>query len=503
LSNDIVLDVESQEYLQIIEDLNKPRGMGEDVGLTTRLHKGQISVLKDLYVNGKTLILTPSGRKFGKTEVAAYALWRQALLNPGSACYYVCPENTHGRKIIWDTNRLQRFLGNDSAKYIKGNGKNIRNNEMIIPFKNRSFIQVIGSENFGAANGLTPDFAVYDEFKLFHPRWHVDFAPNLIAKAAPLLVIGTLPTPGDKNQDQYMSMLQFAGEDPMASVHVRTTFDNPINHLPAQKKAIESEIGRLRARGEEDVIQREYYSKLIPGGKKAIFPMLSVDAHSREHKSVLAEIAKDVDKLEWHVIADPGNTTVFGVLIVALNPYTKKLYIVDEIYEKNQINTSTSSIYPRIVAKCQALYPNSDMHDDWVKTMDQQAAWFATEVMNQYGVYFQPSAKHLKSKEEGLSLVKDMLLHDLVIISDRCTHLWNEMEKYARDDKGNIPKIHDHLIDCLRYGLIAMNYTMHEVVEAVRTKNLQSIMEKGRFRGRLDSIPNEEDEDEWQDIYDF
>jgi hypothetical protein len=499
----IVLTREDQEYFQIMEDLNAPRGIGIEMGLETRLHTGQITALKGLYQKGVDLIYIPSGRKFGKTECAAYVLWRQALLNPGSACYYVAPEGNHGRKIVWDTQRLQRFLGNDSAKYLKGGGKNIRNNEMFIPFKNRSFIQVVGSENFGAANGLTPDIAVYDEFKRFHPRWHIDFEPNLVARAAPLIIIGTFPTPGDKNEEQYMSLLEHAKTDADSEIHVRTTWDNPLNQQPKVKRSIEKKIQRLRDRGEEDVVQREYYSKLIPGGKNAIFPMMSRDAHFFPHKDLIGMLDKDLAKLEWHVVADPGNATVFGVLFLALNPYTKKIYILDEIYEKEQINTSTRSIFPRIQAKCADLFPGSSLEDDWFKTYDEQAVWFSTEVMSQYNVYFAKSEKHLKRKDEGLSLIKDLLLYELVNVSDRCEKLWWEMESYAKDGKGMIPKMHDHLIDAFRYALTAMHYESHEIVEAIRNKPMQSNMEDGRFRDAMSEIEEDENDDTWSDIYDF
>jgi hypothetical protein len=502
--SDVVLTPRDQAYFDILDDLNKPRGMGLECGLTTRLHDGQISALKGLYTEDVSLILVPSGRKFGKTELAAYVLWRQALLFPGSACYYVVPEGSHGREIVWNNNRLQRFLFEDSNKYLLGEGTRIRNNEMYIPFKNGSYIKVIGSENFGVANGLTPAIAIYDEFKLFNPRWHIDFAPNLAPLAAPLVIIGTLPTPGDKNQNQYMDLIDDVKSEEKAEIHIRTTFDNPINHLPKQNKAIMRQIESLRRRGEEDVVQREYYSKIIPGGKRAIFPMLSRDAHIRSHKDLLAEISKDRSKLEWYITADPGNTTVFGVLFMALNPYTKKLYILDEIYEKEQINTSTRSIYPKILGKSLQLYPGSDIHEDWIKTMDQQAAWFATEVMDQYGVYFQPSAKHLKSKDEGLSMIKDQLLFEMVVISDKCENLYWEMESYAKDGKGNIPKRDDHLIDTYRYTNIAMNYNTHEMVEGLRVKEVDSDMRQNRFRKHEQEIIDADEEGEdWCDIYDF
>ena len=154
----IVLSKQEQEFLQIIEDLNKPRGEGIDVGLKTRLHQGQIEVLDGLIKGYFKTIFCPSGRKFGKSELACYFLFYFALMYPNSACYYIAPEASHGRKIIWDTSRLQNFLGADTQKYCL-EPKNI---EMKLPFRNGSFIQVIGSENYASANGLTPRAIVYD-----------------------------------------------------------------------------------------------------------------------------------------------------------------------------------------------------------------------------------------------------------------------------------------------------------------------------------------------------
>mgnify|MGYP000383265563 CR=1 FL=1 len=42
------------------------------------------------------------------------------------------------------------------------------------------------------------------------------------------------------------------------------------------------------------------------------------------------------------------------------------------------------------------------------------------------------------------------------------------MNKYAKDDKGNIPKKNDHLIDCFRYFNGLAYYNMNEVIEAVK-----------------------------------
>lgn len=477
--SEVVLSPQEQLTLQMLEDLNAPHKDGHLVNLTTRLHPKQIECLMSLYVENKKLIFVPCGRKFGKSELAGYVCWKQAISVPDSAIYYVAPEASHGRKIMWDTQRLQRFLGTNSTKYIN----KINNLEMKVMFKNRSFIQIIGSENWAAANGLTPALVVYDEFKIFHPQFHIEMDPNRAAKAAPLVIIGTQPKVGDRNKGQYEALLEYGLHSKnTAAVHVYTTFDNPINLIPERKQAIEEQIKVLRMRGEEDVVQREYYSKIVPGGSRAVFPMLD-DRHVQPHEDVVASISKDIQKLEWYCITDPGTTTCFAGLIAAINPYTKKVYILDEIYEKDQLKTSVSSIYPRLRELMQRYYPGSNIDDDWTKGYDEAAAWYANEVMQQYGVYFVPTDKTNNKKEAGLSLIKDQLLHDLVVVSDKCKFLFKEMQEYAKDDRGNIPKKNDHLIDCYRYLNSFAHYSMLEVMELIRRKNDSEAISRGRYRG--------------------
>jgi hypothetical protein len=496
-----LLSPEDHLYLQMMEDLNKPFGDGIKVGLTGRLHEDQIEQLKPLYDESNSInsMFISCGRKWGKTELVGYILWRHALLNPGSACYYVGPEATHARKILWDNQRIQKFMGKDTAKYLL----KTQDQPMKIVLKNGSFIQLVGSDNYSVANGLTPHIAVYDEFKAFNNRWHTEFAPNRAAKAAPLVIIGTKPRSGNKNMDQYNEILEYAQGNPDEwYVAERTTFDNPINHMPAQKLIIDQEIKQLIARGDEDVVQLEYYSKVMPGGKRAIFPMFDKTKNVTPHDDLMAIINKDIKRMEWYLITDPGTVTCFGALLACINPYSKQVYILDEIYETNQRDTSTRRIYPRMEAKALNLYPGSNVDDDWTKVADEAAAWYMNEVMDQFYVYFSPTNKNSNKKEEGLSLIKDQMIHKLVHISDRCVNLVIEIEKYSVDDRGNIPKIHDHLIDCYRYLNAAANYNMHELLEAVRYRSDQETISSGRRRHP--SHEKDENSEDWmQGVFDF
>ena len=140
--------------------------------------------------------------------------------------------------------------------------------------------------------------------------------------------------------------------------------------------------------------------------------------------------------------------------------------------------------------------PTYDIKYDWKKGYDEAAAWFANEAMDQFDDYFIPTDKFHNKKEEGLSLIKDMLIHNLVIISDKCENLFKEMQEYSKDDKGNIPKKNDHLIDCFRYFNGLAYYNMNEVIEAVKIQYDRDSIRENRLRHPSDY---EDKSDDWID----
>ena len=452
-------------YLQIMDDLHKHWSP----------HPGQLRVGKPLVSKEVNTTFIQCGRKWGKTDFAIYLLWRHALLNPGSTCYYITPELSHGREIIWHNSRLTQFGrqrdkvgrivpgGNEPMKkYIQ----HISNVDSRLKLKNQSTIKIVGSENWAAANGLTPDFVIYDEFKVFHPQFHTEMNPNRIVRKAPLVIIGTPPKSGDRNADQYLEFAEECVSRDDCFHIIASSYDNP--YTPRDE--IDREIEKLRLRGEDDVVQREYFGKISIGGRNAIFPMFD-NKYIKEHKDVLEEIRYDIKKLDWFCVADPGSTTCFAVLFGAINPYTKQLYLLDELYETNQENTSIRRMYPRIEAKMKELHPNGDIEDNWIKIYDEAAAWFATEIMGQYNIYFTPTSKHMNKKDHGLSLIKDQMIHNFVTISDRCIKLKWEMQMYVKTDKGEVPKKNDHLIDTWRYLNAAAHYNMVEAIEIQKQKS--------------------------------
>lgn len=419
-------------------------------------HEGQIPIGKAIFNEGKKRVFIQCGRKFGKSEISIYCLVRWAITNPDQECYYIAPYRKQARRIAWK--RLKKFVRQLPEKFVTRIGND---NMLEIQFANGSTIYVDGSDNSEADRGLTVNFLVYDEFKDFDPDYHVGMEPNLGITDAPLLVIGTPPD----HECQYTELARDCQEDRdgtdfWISLPSRT---NP--HI--NQKFLDRKEQELKDRGEWDVWEREYMGKYVKGGSGALFPMLSKEKHVEDHDLMYSQsIRRDVNKLEWFCVVDPGTTTVFAGLIVAINKYTKEVFILDELYENQTMNTRVSVVWPKLQEKMLQLNAGVDPKGDyWYRGYDEAAAWFMNEAYDQFGVAFSPTRKRDSNKEEGISLIKDMLAKGKIHMSDRCKKLFFEMENYVKDKNGKIPKKDDHLIDCLRYTLWAAGYSIRDLQE--------------------------------------
>lgn len=444
-------------------DLNKPRDMGVDVNLKTALHEGQVKVLKALFKDNMRIVLVKAARKFGKTQTAIYAAYRIAGTTNNAIIYIVGPEKDHMAKVYWDGGRLPRFLGDDTDKYVE----NTRYNEKSIEFCNGSRIQLVSSDNIAAANGLTPNFIVYDEFKDHNPRFHTDMAPNLTAKGAKLLIIGTLPTYVNRNEKEYEAMVSICEQEDDCSVFTFTTWDNPIMNQPLQKKAIASEIKKLELVGDLAAIEREYYSRRSKVSTRNIFPMFDTAVHVKPHEEIISKLKPDWNLLEKWSVLDPAAKSTFGGLYIMYHPMTKRIIVLDEIYEKNQMETVLSKLGQRIINTMRKLAPKADISHGWHKLMDNAAARERLELADRfpelsYGV----TLKTIKAKQDGVDLIKDLLLNNIIYISDKCHHLIWEIQRYHLNDSGKLVKKDDHLIDCLRYFLVGAGYSPNVIMEA-------------------------------------
>lgn len=430
-------------------------------------HDGQLLMGRAIFGDRAQFVGGENGRNWGKTDFLNYILYRWALMHEGEQFYYCAPYYNQASELIWHSGRLPNFLGPLEKKYID----HIYETDKRIVFKNGSFIKLLGSDNFETSRGLKPKGVGYDEYKDFDMRFDAGMRPNLIAKKAQLVIIGTPPKEDDHPFCKTMDDFKVRKN---ARYFNQPTHVNP--HIDPEYLKEEEES--YRRRGDYAEYQREYLAMRIRGGKDAIFPMLELppmepftkeyigtSRHVIDYDTIMKEIKRRPKDWEFFDIYDAGTVTCFASLFLAINKFDRRVVALDEIYETDQMKTTTDQIYPIAELKMGDI---NWKEDDWLGVYDNAASWFATEVMHLYGRNLNPCEKDIQKKEEKLGLIKDMLLYKvypLLQISTRCQKLMWEMTNYYKDDKGRIPKKNDHLIDCLRYGLNAATYTRIEVTK--------------------------------------
>jgi hypothetical protein len=411
-------------------------------------HPGQVKVFSPLFKNETKELFIQAGRNFGKTEGISYVLWRFAYSNPRSENYYFAPYMKQAREILWASGRMQNF---GPEEWITS----INNTEMRISFTNGSFIKLDGSDNVDAYRGVKPKgITVFDEFKDFRPEFYTAYDPNRAAHDSPLIIIGTPPD----RDCQFTEVAEEFKRNPNKRWFKAPSSDNPhISKEWLENKQIEHEL-----KGEEDVWQREYLAEIVKGGANKVFPMMDkIKRFSKQE--LLSKTYRDRKKLKYYVIADPAAASVFAVLFLCINPYSKEIVILDELYETDQYKMTVEQIGKRI------LQIRNDIYDgDWTMVYDEAETWFANEFRNRFSEYWIPSTKSLNDKEHGLSLIKDIILKNRLFIAIECVKLYWELDNYYKDKNGKIPKTNDHLIDCFRYALGADYYELNTQIEQIK-----------------------------------
>jgi hypothetical protein len=431
-----------QKYLAIVL---------QDLASIWTPHAGQLKVGYAYFNKGLKKIFVRCGRKFGKTEIACYILYRIALTQPNSHCYYIAPTYKQARELVWENGRLPGFLPKRlQDKYIS----KVTETDNRINFKNGSFIKIDGSENYEAYRGINPHAIVYDEFKDFHPKFHEGMEPNLATFQAPIFIFGTPP---DTEDHPFCRVEAGIDEDEEGAAFKMPTNTNP--HI--SQKWLDNMEKVLTSRGEWHVWMREYMAEIVPSGALNIFPMFDAASqeanggkittytkHVRPYGELVERIRRHPKDFTYHAIYDPASTSVFGSLFAVVHKQTKKVSVLREIYEKDKFKTSVKQIWPLAWEIKDSIIPRRDF---WRDVYDYAAAWFRNEVAFEYQESLIPCVKDLKDKNYSLSSIKDFIREDLFEISDQCPKLNWEIRNYATDEDGKIPKKNDHLIDCLRY----------------------------------------------------
>lgn len=418
-------------------------------------HPAQIAPGQALFGEGKKRIFLQAGRRFGKTKLMCYFAVRWAATKPNSNVYIIGPQLQQIREIIWHSRELHKIA---PPELLDGPP---HSTEGRFSFRNGSFIKVSGADNYESLRGLRYSLALVDEIKDVDQKVLDDIIiPGLSDEDAPLVIAGTPP---EVAEHYYWTLVKEAKSSPdWAYFHLPTT-KNPY----LKPEVVERERKRLTDRGDADVFVREYMAEFVPGVKRAVFPMLSELEHVKPYPELWARIYQKHEQWEWYCAMDPGTASVFACLLLAINPYDGRVYVMDEIYKTSQMETSIGTIWPAIWARIKELNPPDDDYE-WTYVVDEAATWARNELLDRYNISARATTKSLNKKAEGLSLIKDLLLAGKVVISDRCTNLLREMKGYMLGDNGQPIKRNDHAIDALRYGIGASYYSQQESAPPVK-----------------------------------
>jgi hypothetical protein len=411
-------------------------------------------------------------------------------MKPNMWCYYIAPFKDQIRDLCWSNGRLPFFLNN---KLMEKYGITVNNSDFRVSFRNGSFIKCDGADNYEKGRGYSATgLVVYDEFKDHNPNFHDGFEPNLGITDAPLMIIGTPPDASEDSFDRWCSIADDCVRSPVGFHIQMPSMTNP--HI--NKDFFIRKEAELRERGELWKWQKEYLAMRVKAAGNNIFPMLDMGKHYQSYSCMMRTIGIYPKQWDFYGAFDPGSAKCFAFLAIAINRYSKQIFVLDQIYATKLADCRVDHIIPKAIAIMREIMPHAD---SWHCVYDYAATWFANEAQSpEYveDINLFPCVKDLKNKENKLSLIKEILLKNgMFLISERCIQkdggLYWEMEKYATDDKGKIPKENDHAIDALRYALNAANYYSLEDAEPL-TEHEQFPDRRG-FRRSNDYSMNEGD----------
>jgi hypothetical protein len=461
----------------IAESIKRAIGVAEKLGLETKFydqlkaqglypHSGQKLVLKILFKYKKKRVLLQCGRNFGKSHTLCMAAVLYAIMHPNSRVYIIAPLRAQAYEIYWASGLLKSMIPRD----LLIDGEEAYNkSELRIFFRNGSFIKIDGADNEDAMRGIKPHWVGRDERQAWKKEAIESMEPNLLAHNAVCFDIGTPP-----DRDNHFTKDAKYFEKQMRSGNKNYFYlRQPTSANPRiSKEELEQIKRKLIERGEEEIYTREYEAIFVPGGASAIFKMFSKDAHTRPRDWIYSRLLKDFGKCEMWVVCDPGSTTVFAVAFFILNRYTGEVFLVDEIYEKDDKLCSTGQIWPRVL---QTEAERFGAHSP-IRYYDEAAAWFLNEVCNQFpnNCGMTPTNKKMYERDatfnaDSCSVIKDAFNMGKFFIAEECRNAIAEITNYHKNEKGMVATNQpDHLIDCIRYffhesGWASGRYTIQQI----------------------------------------
>ena len=249
---------------------------------STREHSLGPKAVHDAVFNDRyKYVFYRAGRKGAKTTTGIEVGWRFAIEKPKSVGYLCYPTIAQGIEVVWEERRLQTYDRKDDYMYDQYIEKT-DDSRHIIWFANGSYIKLVGTWTEARGRGTQPDWMVYDEFQDCNPEYIEAMDPNLAAKDAPCVFLGTPP----KKRNHYEEWWDRVGANSKGKTFHFTSYDN-IN-LPHLKDWLDNKKAELIKANKEDVWLREYMAELCYASSDRVLP----DVKFIENEEMLKNLSK-------------------------------------------------------------------------------------------------------------------------------------------------------------------------------------------------------------------
>lgn len=366
-----------------------------------------------------------AGRKWGKTKLAVFKSVQEAGKR-GSLVWYVAPTYKQARDIAW-----QEFMRLIPAMLIARTNYN----ECLIELKNKSIIQLKGTDYEKTLRGAGINFMVLDEAAdLASHLWDELLRPNLAATRGGAWFIGT-----PQGRNWFWKLHNAARTDPDWAAFNFQTHDNPHISREELKKLADTMTPRSY-RQEIEAIADETTGIVFEGFTPALhtIPPLETPPKTMVYRSIDWGL-HDPTCVLWAYIDEGGRVIIF-----------------DEHYQAGLSVTKQASIIKD---------KSRDMLLEWT-VIDPKA--FARDPTNFNTVALDfsnngiPVTRGDNRVDWGINIVQRCFQDDLIRITTKCKNLIREMlklewkntsagqsEQYVRTD--------DHATDAGRYLLVKMH----------------------------------------------
>lgn len=251
-------------------------------------------------------------RRAGKDSLALN--WTVVAAHQRIGTYWhMLPTANQARKVIWNgvDREGRRMIDQAFPKAIR---KRTQNTEMLIEFKNGSFWQAVGSDNYDALIGANPVGVIHSEYSVANPKARVYLNPILRENGGWQLFIYT---PRGRNHGSRLYDMALTNENWFCEMLIAY---NEGGKLPKGTRATNAltpgDIQEERAEGmDEDDIQQEYFCSFDAAIKGSYYGRI---INQLDKQGQLVENLYD-PLLEVHTFWDLGMDDAMSIWFVQIH----------------------------------------------------------------------------------------------------------------------------------------------------------------------------------------